>query len=539
MAFARVFPIRLPPDWVLGKLFVTGAYGQSRSDNRSEGTGSSFSGTRNPLQIDRNLMFNNNGAPGKPIGEAWPPATLSGVQAWKDGKDTTYGTVTMTTVAGEPIVVHWPGQTHMRENVNVLFATTGKLDSGIAPANSYFALNYDSGAKTFQLQDKNASGVLLGVPMIAVGDQSGAHEARTVKLGSPLGQSLGVVMHALDTADIANAQTLKRRLFFSGGEGGMSVASLSKNAPEVFTGYGNYFDRYMRMIDSSVSYASSLYGRDVVVETIPYLQHENDVNAGTDAATWKTATTTLFSDLRSEIVSRTGQSEAIVVLFDIGANTNKGTAASYTSELPLKQVEIARAGIANTFSVGPSYYLPRADSAGALHMTNEGVTVLGEMFARARSLIYQSGTPDFVYASSAIVSGDTIVITCHTVVGNLTVDETTIPAATGTNGDGVVLVRGFDFSDTAGHVVTGVSVSTNTITVTLSGAPTGTWTLRGGIAGLGSQYYTDLAGRRSKTAPSTMNIRDSFSQASAYVSGMALRNFLAPLKFTGTGATVD
>lgn len=437
------------PDWWTGKYYITVAYGQSRADNRAEGTDVVLTATSSSLAPDRVLMLNNNGAPGRTFESDFVETDATALIPFVDGRGTL-----------------------------------------------------------------------------------GTHDQQLC----PLGQSLGASLWRLDRDDVAGNRTLRRRVFMATGEGGRLISELQKGAAAFVGAHGTYviYDRQMRKLTRATDIATA-YGRGSVVDAMYFLQGEADADAAvlTSKASYKAARATLQADLRSDIAAVTGQTEPIEFITDITPGTPSGTGgAGVGSDVLIAQVELATENSdGHTWCVGPSYYLPFFSRE---HMSVEGVVCLSEMFARARSILIDGGTPDFLYATGFSLVGSTITITCHVPEPPLVLDSTTIPAATGTSPAGAILVLGFEFTDSSGATITSVSVGTSSIVVTLSREPTGTRRLRYAMNGLGNTDYVDGATGRTdiQTPGSWGNVRDSLAVESQFVPGAYLRNFLAPFDHT-------
>lgn len=367
-------------------------------------------------------------------------------------------------------------------------------------------------------------------------DGRGNNSSGGATANSPLGQSLGSSLVYLDMLEEAAGDAQKRRSYISAGEGGRLISEISKGA-DPWVGSGGTFviyDRLIKMLTRTQSLAASR-GFATKVECIYFLQGEADANNGvmTPKAVYTAARNQLFADMRADVVTLTGQTEPVEILTDITACTAiGGVGRGVGSDVIIAQVEMAIANAdSHTWCVGPGYYLP---FFATQHMTKEGVVMLAEMFAHARHQLQQGATPNFLYATDFSLVGNTITITCNVPEPPLLIDETTVPAATGTNSGGAVLVDGFELTDGSSRTITSITCGTNTITLTLSGTPSGTVRLRYAMNGMGNTAYTDTnTGRTDVMTPGSWgNIRDSRDTASYFVSGGHIRNFLCPFDHT-------
>lgn len=370
----------------------------------------------------------------------------------------------------------------------------------------------------------------------------------------PLGQSLGSQMYWLDQDDAASGRPSKTRLFLAAGEGGRKISELKKGAVAFAGANGTYviWDRKMRQITRAKQIAG-VYGRQMLVRFVDILQGEADAaaNVQTPKAAFKADRLQFQADMQTDIAAITGQSQPVDFFMDITASTATGAGnVGVGSDVILAQVELARENAdGHTWCVGPSYWLPymiNPPQTTAAHMPHDGVVRLAEVFARAKSILLDGGTPDFLYATGFTLAGNQITIDCHAPSAPLVIDTSTIPAATGTSATGNVLVLGFELTDAAGAAITGVFASGSQIVLSLSGTPTGAPRLRYAMNGLGNVRYADpVTGRDAKTDPGPPvttggistpgawgNIRDSLAVPSRLVPGAYIRNFLAPFDKT-------
>lgn len=431
-------------------VYCTLAYGQSRADNRSEGTGIVYTTTKYSRNNTRVFMMDNDRAPGHQFEADFAPTEGSSLVPFFDGRN-----------------------------------------------------NTSSGTPTSK---------------------------------SPLGQSLGSSLVLLDALEEADGEDQRRRMYMATGEGGRLLSELQKGAI-AFVGSGGTFviyDRIFKMLTRAQTFSTALE-LGFVVEAIYFLQGEADASNGvmTSKEVYKSLRTQLFSDLRADIVTQTGQTTPVEIITDIVAGTPTGTSgAGVGSDVLIAQVEMAVENAdGHTWCVGPNYQLPFFSSE---HMSTDGVTLLGEMFARARYKVRLGQTPSFLYATDYSLVGNTITITCNVPTTPLVIDTTNLPNATGTSATGHVLYKGFEVTDGSGVTITNVSVNDTQIVLTLSGIPTGTVRVRYAMNGLGNTTYTDTATGRTDihTPGSWGNIRDSQAIASYFVPNAYLRNFLAPLDHT-------
>lgn len=517
--------------WMIGVVWIVVTYGQSNSDNRSEGTGSSAADTR--ARRSRAWMMDNDAAPGKPLGDDFLGPEATALIPFRDGRGVTYHTVTIAN--GSPAVVTFVGGHSYATRTSIILSTTGSLPDGVPEGTTVYIVNPDTSAGTAQLSstDPNDATTLID----ASGTQSGVHTARRVTSVAPLGQSLGCFMWRADMIDAEAGRDLVTRSFLSGGEGGKSIYDLGPDSTAVWAGGRNYFDRWISMISRQVALWLSIWGRAAIVRVWIHSQFEEDAGNNADPQAWKAETENVFARGVLEIKAITGQSENPVIIFDIGVPVAaSANSPPVPSLIPTMQHRIAVENkLGCVITVGPSYDLPRANSAGALHRTSEGQAVLAEKMAVAEGIYRAGGTPDWCYATAFDLVGAAILVTCNVPERPLRIDTTVLPAATGTNADGDVLVLGWHFEDAIGTYITDVRVSgEDKISISLSQVPSGTKTLTYAIRGFGNQTITDLiTGRTNAKSPDAWgNIFDSRQDACLIVTNGVLRNPLTPLSHT-------
>lgn len=365
---------------------------------------------------------------------------------------------------------------------------------------------------------------------------------------SQLGQSLGSGLWLLNELDISRGRSTKKRIYVTVGEGGTEIEQLGKTKLDGITAADNIvstetyqvYARLLRVVTAIKTFARVQFNRPIEVIAVYWLQGEADVTLNTTKANYKTMLAKLISDLRTDVPAITGQSSTFAFISDIthasfDVDDNNPTPVGKGNPGGLGVIETALANAdGNTYMAGPIYYYP---FYGPLHMCNEAVILHGERFARTLDTILAGGTPSHLRATGFSREGRVITINCSVPTGPLTIDTHVVPAATGTvtpTGTGVprYFVLGFEFVDSIGTKVESVSTGYNTIQVTLNQVPSGTMTLRYAYNGLGNTNYTHPEIRRSdiQTHPSWGNIRDSYVQASRFVTGFNMHNFLLPFE---------
>lgn len=285
------------------------------------------------------------------------------------------------------------------------------------------------------------------------------------------------------------------RLFFSTGspKGGAAYSVMLK-------GSANYGSNIGQAVIAKNIFTAR--GRTATIRALLNVHGENDdkgnnTSYDTNLATWQ-------SDYETDLKAATGQSTAIPQIIS--------QASSWTSYAPRStplaaQLQLA-AYLANptkTILACPKYFLPYVDTA---HLTAAGYRWMGEYYAKAYyTAIVQAQTWLPLYPLSVNRSGATITAVMSR--GGLVIDTTAVSDPSGTyasrtytqgytaaTNSTVTNYQGFEFMDDTATSpsanVTGVSIGTtnisnDTLTITLSGTPTGAnkrlryaWTMTSG-----------------------------------------------------------
>lgn len=200
-------------------------------------------------------------------------------------------------------------------------------------------------------------------------------------------------------------------------------------------------------------------GRSYHVPYVDWIQGENDRTSLPGVYT--AALAQLQTDLDTDLRAISGQSSVIPMLIDQISNWTAYNIP--TSNVPLEQLEIARQYPRRFYCAGPKYWLETVDK---IHLASLNSRRLAAMHARVGSAAMQGIEWLPTHCVSAARSGAVITLKFHTPDGRLVADTMNV------SDPGNLGIRWAD--DTSSASVIGVLVNLdNTVTVTLSAAPTG------------------------------------------------------------------
>jgi len=147
------------------------------------------------------------------------------------------------------------------------------------------------------------------------------------------------------------------------------------------------------------------------------------------------------------------------------AQNSNWTKSSSTNAVPLAQLTASLNNPGKIYTAGPLYAYPTIDGT---HFTAQGSYDAGYMIGRAFAALMNTGNWAPLYCQSAVRSGATVIMTFNVPSGSLAIDNPAI-AALANQG-----LRWLDSGDGNAVSISGVIVSSaNTLSVTLSAAPTG------------------------------------------------------------------
>lgn len=195
-----------------------------------------------------------------------------------------------------------------------------------------------------------------------------------------------------------------------------------------------------------------------VVYAIAVVHGEADFYASTEDA-YKSHLKAWQNDYDSDIKAITGQTQTVqlfasqtVASSSYGFETNQIANAVFKASLEDTDVHI----------VGPQYAFPI--EYASVHMNNIGYRALGEMFGYVIGCKFNGDTYPALYPTSSVLNGSTITLTFNA-LGGLAFDTTNV--ATVSDGHYGFVILG----DTNNRSITNISISGNTVVITLSGAP--------------------------------------------------------------------
>jgi len=235
------------------------------------------------------------------------------------------------------------------------------------------------------------------------------------------------------------------------GRGGATVAQLSKGS--------RYYSNAMTAAQAVYSDSASL-GLAHRVPYIDMIQGEADRTAAPGAYT--TALLQLQSDFDADVRAITGQAGIIPMLLDQISNWTSYNIA--TSNVPLEQLEMARQYPQRAVCAGPKYWIQTGPDG--THQPSIGSRQNGAMHARAAAAILAGIAWYPTHCIAAARVANVVTLRFYTPHGRLVADTVSV------SDPGNLGIRWVD--DTNSASVSSVRVNLdNTVTITLSGTPTG------------------------------------------------------------------
>lgn len=256
------------------------------------------------------------------------------------------------------------------------------------------------------------------------------------------------------------------------GRGGATVAQLSKGS--------RYYSNAMTAAQAVYSDSAAL-GLAHRVPYIDMIQGEADRTAAPGAYT--TSLLQLQSDFDADVRAITGQTGTIPMLLDQISNWTSYNIA--TSNVPLEQLDMARQYPQRAVCAGPKYWIQTGTDG--THQPSIGSRQNGAMHARAAAAIMAGIAWYPTHCIAATRVANVVTLKFYTPYGRLVADTVSV------SDPGNLGIRWVD--DTNSASVSSVRVNLdNTVTVTLSGTPTGTNGYIGiadiGVPGAGGGPFT-------------------------------------------------
>lgn len=205
--------------------------------------------------------------------------------------------------------------------------------------------------------------------------------------------------------------------------------------------------------------------------SVPYVDWiQGEANTNGSKGAYLAALILLQADLEADIGAISGDEDIPLVLCQMSSWTTKNVTASY---VPHEQLQAALDNPEKFYCAGPKYWLDY--HTDGVHLTGKGSVQLAAMrrAAGAAAIARAEGadattSPEWLptHCTKAERNGATVTLTFHTPVGPLVRDVVNV------TDPGNLGIRWVDSTNSA--TVTGVKVNgDNTVTVTLSGVPTG------------------------------------------------------------------
>ncbi|NNG61015.1 hypothetical protein HKD51_05460, partial [Pseudomonas fragi] len=210
------------------------------------------------------------------------------------------------------------------------------------------------------------------------------------------------------------------------------------------------------------------YGYEVPF--VDWIQGEANTNGSQGA--YLTALLLLQTDLTTDIGAISGQPNIPLVLCQMSSWTTKNVTTSY---VPHEQLQAALENPTKFICAGPKYWLDY--HTDGVHLTGKGSVQLGAMHRAAAAAVIARKTWLPTYCTKAVRSGVVVTLSFHTPVGALVRDTANV------TDPGNLGLRWIDSTSSA-TVLSAQVNGNNTVTLTLSGVPTGA-NPRVGIADIG------------------------------------------------------
>ena len=280
----------------------------------------------------------------------------------------------------------------------------------------------------------------------------------------PLVSNLQEAPHAQLCASLARHRDLPADAGVIGschGIGATTIQNLSK-------GTVSYNNLIATVTQCKADATARGYGYEVPF--VDWIQGEANTNGSQGA--YLTALLLLQSDLTTDIGAISGQPNIPLVLCQMSSWTTKNVTTSY---VPHEQLQAALENPTKFICAGPKYWLDY--HTDGVHLTGKGSVQLGAMHRAPAAAAIARKTWLPTYCTKAVRSGVVVTLSFHTPVGALVRDTANV------TDPGNLGLRWIDSTSSA-TVLSAQVNGNNTVTLTLSGVPTGA-NPRVGIADIG------------------------------------------------------
>ena len=305
---------------------------------------------------------------------------------------------------------------------------------------------------------------------IAVGlRQSDTQQAASLSSESvlplkPMSSALQEAPHAQLCAGLARHRDLPADAGVIGSCHGVGATTIQN----LYKGSVSYANLITAVTQCKADATARGYGYEVPF--VDWIQGEANTNGSQGA--YLTALLLLQSDLTTDIGAISGQPNIPLVLCQMSSWTTKNVTTSY---VPHEQLQAALENPTKFICAGPKYWLDY--HTDGVHLTGKGSVQLGAMHRAAAAAAIARKTWLPTYCTKAVLSGVVVTLSFHTPVGALVRDTANV------TDPGNLGLRWIDSTSSA-TVLSAQVNGNNTVTLTLSGVPTGA-NPRVGIADIG------------------------------------------------------
>lgn len=259
----------------------------------------------------------------------------------------------------------------------------------------------------------------------------------------------------------ANVYGQPRFLVASGGVGSTALSQRIKGTAP--------YTALMALVDSAVARAAA-EGRKLIVRCVPLVDGETDFYGG---LTRQTLLTQMQIDLDMDIKAKTGQTETVYLICSGPASFTGGSDDASTSI-----IMAARQAPQKVIYLGSKYHLPH--NADNLHLLNTSYLRMALQFGPAIKTLMEANMWVGFAPLSTLLDGTNIIVIFSVPTEPLQFDFVNVTEPTvviNAEGTPATAWRGFEFFDNSASprgITGGTVVNPRTLSLSLSGAPTGT-----------------------------------------------------------------